>query len=121
MKSLSRTKFEKSYLLTYLNALVSSYPLSLHLLLYYSRAISELESLILDLRRIGVQREVWKRRIFRRRIPPRELLRIQTPQGAENGDIRQRFIDEILVCACKLGVDDPVQISFCRREADVDV
>lgn len=73
--------------------------------------IRKLEGLILDLWSIGVKSKIWQLLIFVRVETICEAIRIEAPQGPEDRKIRKRFVDEVLVSACQVRVDDPVEVA----------
>jgi hypothetical protein len=84
-------------------------------------SIREQKRLILNLWGISVQREIRQFLVFIRVEPMREASWVETPQGAEDGNVGKCFVDKVLVCARKIGVDDPVQVAKGRGEGNVDI
>lgn len=57
----------------------------------------KLERLILNFRSAGVKSKVWELLIFVGVEARRKAIRVETPQRPEDGQIRKRFVDKVLV------------------------
>jgi hypothetical protein len=65
----------------------------------------------LDLCSIGVKSEFWQLVVFVRVETICEAIRIEAPQGSKDRKFRKCFVDEVLVGACQIRVDDPVEVT----------
>lgn len=83
-------------------------------------SIRRLKSLILNLGSIKNGLERRQRLILEVGASVREPIRVKAEKRAEDADVAQSTVDEILIRASKTIVDHPVEIAFLRDKAHIN-